>query len=204
MLLLVLANLNFLEFISFLIASIVISLVAILFYYGFRALGLFVDFHVAKLASRFQKTHFISYFYIQRKTKTKFPQILQENAFSELARFDWQYLKLTFEIFHLSPELMGSMSPYGQKLIKDCYESGFSHEKMIVFVEYYERPLQKIINAAIQGKITDEKILQRIIFEHTPEQRRYLEEHLPNSHPIMQKISQESQIQINADFKILK
>lgn len=195
---------QFLDFIGFFLAAIAISLVAIIMYYALRAFFFFIDYMMAKIASKFPKLHSITIFYLNRHTNQNFAKIISNRLFTMIARFDWKDMKLVFELFHSDPSLISTMSPYGQNLIREAYESSFSHQKMIAFANFYEKSIGKLIEMMKIGKKLNERELDRIVFEHSPEERKYLEEHFPNNHPVIQKIINESQIQLNSDFKILK
>ena len=202
--LIVLSILYIVDFFGYILVSIVIWLISILLTYGLRALFYFLNYFIARSATKVKNTHSITFIYLKRKTQIDVEELLKSSKFSKLARFDWVYLKLFFRMFPADEDLYHFFCPYGQRLIQQCLHNDFQRQYLMKFISFYERPLQKIIDQLIKkGKIT-EKEEERIIYEHTPEQRKYLEEHLPHSHPTIFKITESDQIKIDNNFKILK
>jgi hypothetical protein len=125
-----------------------------------------------------------------------------------LTHFDWDDLKLIIRIVDVDPKINVELSPYGRSLIQKCVQSNFRRDALTAFTKFYNPSLDALIKTILRGKDFPFDLSleqrQRVYHELTPEQHKYLEQHLPPNHVVLRKINEIHKISLKADLNILK
>lgn len=143
-------------------------------------------------------------FHIDMNSKVFIRSIILNTSFHELKNIENSNLIYLIQILLENQQFSKKICPKGRNLLLLAKNLDFPDTILGDIKNFYAEKLEDIIEKALSSNNLNEKEIERLAYEISTDQRKYLEVHLTGTNPIIQEIQKHSKIKIEGDFSIIK